>query len=318
MALIPKVSTGDPISATNYNRMVDASNALNAIRGDNGIDVQSAGGLTILRREAMQLHTIATPYPAINLGTVALGSGDLCCIHNSKMNLSDKNTQGPVSIIFGVSLLDTANTTLPPVYAWGIVNEPMAVGKQGSIFVDGMIWVKAKAESAGSLPSGATYTKSRGVSPVDTKGYFHIVPEGLFQIFAEEYTNPTTPIQTDLHWVLIRFEQPRLPLAFLPGTETSGKIPAKPMKQNAAEIGKTYLFDPAPEGMAIPVLCADGRVVLFQGGGGSASLTVVQATSDGAAGVIPVKVITMKADPAASPNFEQATGDPSNVSYYKL
>ena len=53
------------------------------------------------------------------------------------------------------------------------------------------------------------------------------------------------------------------------------------------------------------------------GGGGSASLTVVQATSDGAAGVIPVKVITMKADPAASPNFEQAaTG--SNVNYYKL
>ena len=52
--------------------------------------------------------------------------------------------------------------------------------------------------------------------------------------------------------------------------------------------------------------------------GGGGTFSVVQAIADGAAGVVPVKTITLKANVAASPNFEQAAGDPVNVNYFKL
>jgi len=51
---------------------------------------------------------------------------------------------------------------------------------------------------------------------------------------------------------------------------------------------------------------------------GGAGVSVVQATADGANGVVPVKGIVLKADVSASPNFSQVTGNPNNVSYFKL
>jgi len=53
------------------------------------------------------------------------------------------------------------------------------------------------------------------------------------------------------------------------------------------------------------------------GGGGGTTLTLVQATDSGANGVVPVKVIQLKADPSLSPNFEQ-TGDAFNINYFKV
>ena len=53
------------------------------------------------------------------------------------------------------------------------------------------------------------------------------------------------------------------------------------------------------------------------GGGGEGPAEIVQATADGAAGVIATKVMTMKADPSLSPNFTLAD-DAVNLNYFKL
>ena len=72
-------------------------------------------------------------------------------------------------------------------------------------------------------------------------------------------------------------------------------------------------------GQALPASNISPPTQTMMGGsGGGGSLSIVQATADGASGVVPVKAITLKANVAASPNFEQATGDPTNVNYFKL
>lgn len=55
----------------------------------------------------------------------------------------------------------------------------------------------------------------------------------------------------------------------------------------------------------------------FQGQGGGASFTVVQAITDGSAGSITTKAIQLKADVTLSPNFEQ-TGANISANYFKL
>lgn len=53
------------------------------------------------------------------------------------------------------------------------------------------------------------------------------------------------------------------------------------------------------------------------GGGGAVSLDIVQAVADGSAGVVSTKVMTLKADVSASPNFTLAASA-ANANYFKL
>jgi hypothetical protein len=53
------------------------------------------------------------------------------------------------------------------------------------------------------------------------------------------------------------------------------------------------------------------------GGGGTASLEIVQAVADGSAGVVSTKVMTLKADVSLSPNFTLAA-TAANANYFKL
>lgn len=83
-------------------------------------------------------------------------------------------------------------------------------------------------------------------------------------------------------------------------------------------------FLAAPGGTGFVVMSVDAansrafcRAASAGGGGGSASLQIVQAVANGSAGVVSTKVMTLKADVSASPNFTLAT-TAANANYFKL
>jgi len=67
------------------------------------------------------------------------------------------------------------------------------------------------------------------------------------------------------------------------------------------------------------VMDADANIALCRpaGGGGSATMDIIQAVSDGASGSISTKALTLKADLSLSPNYTQSSGT-TICSYFKL
>jgi hypothetical protein len=76
---------------------------------------------------------------------------------------------------------------------------------------------------------------------------------------------------------------------------------------------------PPPMGQALPASNISPPTQTMMGGsGGGLTATIVQATADGVNGLVPVKPIVFKPDLSASPNFQQLTGDPITIPYFKL
>jgi len=90
------------------------------------------------------------------------------------------------------------------------------------------------------------------------------------------------------------------------------------LKQGASGAGKIIWLDTVPQSIddSDPNTYRWALIRFPFGGGGGTSLQFVQTTGVGVDGVVPVKNISMKTDPALSPNYE-LTGSEYSINYFK-
>jgi hypothetical protein len=213
MDMISKVNEGDPIRIGWANDLVEVANKVLSGVGVNGIIVDSGSARLV---NTMRAYPPGAVIPAFNIGGDRLKAGSICVVRRSRiMEIQSEVGRGELGISVNVSAFDltiTGSQEFAVVFS-GMEPNPgtdQGPGLQGSVILEGLIWVRGKLEEAWD-PADGDEPIYRGLNPVDGETFGYIVQEGLWQIVAEE---ETALARTDEHWIAIRFGAPRLPMLY--------------------------------------------------------------------------------------------------------
>lgn len=204
--MIKHIYENDPITAKWANELGTIARMVQTATSGGGVTLRrDAAGLSISFANALNMPVYGLSFPAVNVGTTGLFTGQLCVVRETVVKDSSKKV-GLQSDNFGLQVakydLDDDRST-----TFAIVNEKMSAGAEGSIYLSGLLWAQVKRTS----DDASSTDVFKACSPVEGESYMLLHKEaGFCRVLSEE----DALSKSDEHWALVRFDN-GAPIPFL-------------------------------------------------------------------------------------------------------